>query len=212
MKVSLYNVRQEYAKEKLSVAECANDPFSQFKHWLNQAIQSKVREATAMNLATVDEDDKPSARIVLLKELNNQGFVFFSNYNSRKGQCMKHNHNVALTFFWPELERQVRVEGHIELLDPKASDEYFASRPYKSQIGAWASRQSKVLSSKASLLTSFALVRAKNPNRVKRPSFWGGFLVIPNRVEFWQGRPSRLHDRVEYLLYDGKWKKHRLYP
>ncbi|MCV2509248.1 MAG: pyridoxal 5'-phosphate synthase, partial [Neisseriaceae bacterium] len=131
MKVSLYNVRQEYAKQKLSVAEFADDPFSQFKLWLNQAIKSKVREPTAMNLATVDENNRPSARMVLLKELNDQGFVFFSNYNSRKGQCIKHNDNVALTFFWPELERQVRIEGKGEILDPKISDEYFASRPYK---------------------------------------------------------------------------------
>ncbi|MFH4415426.1 MAG: pyridoxamine 5'-phosphate oxidase [Neisseriaceae bacterium] len=212
MKVDLHEVRQEYTKEKLSIAECQAHPLAQFKLWFQQALKSRVRECNAMNLATVDENKRPSARMVLLKEINDKGFIFFTNYKSRKGLCIQQNPYVALTFFWPELERQVRIEGIAEVLETQLSDEYFESRPYKSQIGAWVSKQSKILTSKTALLTSFALTRARNPRQIKRPAFWGGYIVIPDRVEFWQGRPNRLHDRVEYILSGGCWKKQRLYP
>ncbi|WP_373740304.1 pyridoxamine 5'-phosphate oxidase [Neisseria sp.] len=210
--MDLHSIREDYSKRELSEADCDGSPIIQFEQWLNEAIRAKVNEPTAMNAAAVGEDGRPNSRVVLLKEVNAQGFVFFTNYLSRKGRSFAAHPFAALTFFWPELERQVRIEGRIEKLDAAASDEYFDSRPYTSRIGAWASAQSEVLSSKTALVAKAAAVGAKHPLHVPRPPHWGGYVVVPDRVEFWQGRPSRLHDRIQYRLSDGLWIKERLSP
>lgn len=210
--MDLHDIREDYSKQELSEAHCHADPIVQFEQWLNEAMKSQVNEPTAVNVAAVGADGRPNSRMVLLKEVNQQGFVFFTNYHSRKGQAFAANPFAAMTFFWPELERQVRVEGRIEKLDEAASDEYFNSRPYTSRIGAWASNQSEVISGKAVLVAKAAAVGAKHPLHVPRPPHWGGYIVIPDRIEFWQGRPSRLHDRIQYRLENGVWVKERLAP
>ncbi len=210
--MDLHDIRQEYSSRELSEAQCGSEPLPQFTQWLEEAMQAAVNEPTAMNVATVGEDGKVSARMVLLKEVNEQGFVFFTNYAGRKGRELEANASAALTFFWPELERQVRVEGYAHRLPETASDEYFDSRPYTSRIGAWASEQSEVIANKGILVARAAVFAAKHPLHVPRPPHWGGYVVIPESVEFWQGRPSRLHDRIRYRLQDGKWLKERLAP
>lgn len=210
--MDLHNIREDYSKQELSEAECDDSPIIQFERWLNEAIRAEVNEPTAMNVATVNSDGRPEGRQVLLKEVNRQGFVFFTNYKSRKGRALAAVPFAALTFFWPELERQVRVEGRVEKLDDAASDEYFESRPYTSRIGAWASEQSEVISGKSVLVTRAAAVGLKHPLHVPRPPHWGGYVIVPDRVEFWQGRPSRLHDRIQYRLENGVWRKERLSP
>ncbi len=212
MSMDLHDIRQDYAKQALSEADCAAKPLPQLQQWLNEAMLAKVPEPTAMNLATVDADGRPSGRIVLLKEVNEQGLVFFTNYHSRKGRALATTPWAAVTFFWPELERQVRVEGTIAPISPAASDEYFESRPYTSRIGAWASEQSQVIGGKAVLVARAAAVGAKHPLHVPRPPHWGGYVLTPDCLEFWQGRPSRLHDRVRYRLHDQDWIKERLAP
>ncbi|MCP2040396.1 pyridoxamine 5'-phosphate oxidase [Neisseria sp. HSC-16F19] len=210
--MDLHNIRQDYSRQSLSEDDCAAEPLAQFKQWLAEAMTAQVHEPTAMNVATVDEALRPNARIVLLKEVNDEGFVFFSNYHSRKGRALALHPQAALTFFWPELERQVRVEGAVKKLPEADSDAYFASRPYSSRIGAWASEQSAVIGSKSELVAKAALIGAKHPLNVPRPPHWGGYVVVPELVEFWQGRPSRLHDRIQYRLQDGVWIKERLSP
>lgn len=210
--MDLHNIREDYSKQSLSQEDCAAEPLTQFEQWLQEAIKAQVNEPTAVNVATVNEDGRPSSRIVLLKEVNAQGFVFFTNYHSRKGRAISHQPFVAMTFFWPELERQVRIEGRAQKLPEAESDTYFASRPYTSRIGAWASQQSEVIESHKTLLARAAMIAAKHPLNVPRPPHWGGYLVIPDRVEFWQGRPSRLHDRICYQLQDNLWIKERLSP
>ena len=210
--MDLHNIRADYSKQELSEQECDASPLVQFERWLNEAVRAEVNEPTAMNVATVGEDGRPSSRMVLLKEVNAQGFVFFSNYLSRKGRALSAHPLAALTFFWPELERQVRVEGRVVLLDEAASDEYFKSRPYTSRIGAWASEQSSVIAGKSVLVARAAAVGLKHPISVPRPPHWGGYVVLPERLEFWQGRPSRLHDRIQYRLENESWLKERLAP
>lgn len=210
--MDLHGIREDYSKRQLSEEDCAADPLVQFEQWLNEAITAQVNEPTAVNVAAVGTDGRPNSRMVLLKEVNPRGFVFFTNYQSRKGQSLAAHPFVALTFFWPELERQVRVEGRVEKLDAAASDEYFASRPYTSRIGAWASEQSSVIADKSVLVKRAAAIGLKHPLNVPRPPHWGGYIVIPDLVEFWQGRPSRLHDRIRYRLSDGLWLRERLAP
>ena len=210
--MDLHNIRADYSKQELSEQECDASPLVQFERWLNEAVRAEVNEPTAMNVATVGEDGRPSSRMVLLKEVNAQGVVFFSNYLSRKGRALSAHPFAALTFFWPELERQVRVEGRVVLLDEAASDEYFKSRPYTSRIGAWASEQSSVIAGKSVLVARAAAVGLKHPISVPRPPHWGGYVVLPERLEFWQGRPSRLHDRIQYRLENESWLKERLAP
>lgn len=209
--MDLHAIRESYEKHALTENQCAKDPLIQFQQWLNDAISAKVREPTAMNIATV-QNGKPSSRMVLLKEVNEQGFVFFTNYQSRKGQQIAENPNVALNFFWAELERQVRVEGTISQISAEESDAYFQSRPYTSRIGAWASSQSQPISSQQELLGKAAYFTLKYPLSVPRPAHWGGYLITPTYLEFWQGRPSRLHDRICYQLTDGNWQITRLSP
>ena len=211
--MDLHDIREDYSKQALSEKECDAHPIAQFEKWLNEAIRSQVNEPTAVNVATVDVNGRPSSRMVLLKEVNPQGFVFFTNYHSRKGRALAAHPYAALTFFWPELERQVRIEGRVEKLDEAASDEYFESRPYTSRIGAWASEQSEVIENQAVLVKRAAVIGLKHPLHVPRPPHWGGYLVVPDCLEFWQGRPSRLHDRIRYRLDDnGNWIKERLSP
>ncbi len=210
--MDLHNIREDYSKQALSRKQCLADPLKQFERWLNEAIVAKVCEPTAMNVATVNEQGKPTSRVVLLKEVNEQGFVFFTNYHSQKGRALQHTPFTALNFFWGELERQVRIEGRVEKLPAVQSDEYFASRPYTSRVGAWASKQSAVISSKNVLLAKAAQIAAKHPLNVPRPPHWGGYVVIPEMIEFWQGRPSRLHDRIRYRLEKEHWVIERLSP
>ena len=205
-------IRNDYARASLGPDDCLPDPLAQFNRWLDEAIAAKVNEPTAMNVATV-ENGRPSARMVLLKGIESGAFVFYTNYESRKGQQMASNPFVALTLFWPELERQVRVEGEVSKVAPDVSDAYFASRPYQSRVGAWASEQSRPLDGTATLVARAARYAAKYVTGVPRPPHWGGYAVKPHRIEFWQGRPSRLHDRVVYMLDDsGTWQRQRLYP
>ena len=213
MKHNLAAIRQDFCKQELSPEDCLADPHAQFERWLHEAISAQVPEPTAMHLATVGADGRPSARLVLLKAVELKQFVFYSNYLSRKGEQLAHNKFVALTFFWPELERQVRIEGQAHAVAPEVSDAYFASRPYTSRIGAWASQQSAALDSKTTLVKRAAEFTLKYFNEVPRPAHWGGYAVSADRIEFWQGRPSRLHDRVLYTLTaDGQWTRTRLYP
>lgn len=213
MSLKLADIRQDYSKKELSPEECLPDAVAQFEVWLNEAIEAQVHEPTAVNVATVGADGRPSARIVLLKGVEDGRFLFYTNYLSRKGRQIGENPYVALTFFWPELERQVRVEGRVERLPEGVSDTYFASRPYTSRLGAWASEQSTEIPSKAELVKRAALYGIRYPVKVPRPPHWGGFGVTPVRIEFWQGRPSRLHDRVVYTLQEqGGWHKARLAP
>lgn len=208
----LAGIRQDYSKQSLSPEDCLPDPLAQLERWLDEALKAEVREPTAMHLATVSADGRPSARMVLLKGLEQGALVFYTNYDSRKGRQLQANPFAAITFFWPELERQVRVEGRVEPVAAAVSDAYFASRPYPSRIGAWASLQSQPLDGKATLVARAAGFSAKYLHDVPRPPSWGGYGLIPERMEFWQGRPSRLHDRVLYLPQAGQWQRTRLYP
>lgn len=210
--MNLHDIRQDYSSQSLNEEDCTAQPLEQFQRWLSEAIQAKVNEPTAMNLATVGDSGRPQARIVLLKEVAAEGLVFFSNYQSRKGRAMAHNPYAAVTFFWPELERQVRIEGIVQQLNNTDSDAYFKTRPYTSRIGAWASQQSEVISSKLELMTRATKFAAKYLLAVPRPPHWGGYVLIPNQFEFWQGRPSRLHDRIQYIWQNDNWIRQRLAP
>lgn len=210
--MNLHNIRQDYSSQSLNEEDCTAQPLEQFQHWLSEAMQAKVNEPTAMNLATVGDNGRPQARIVLLKEVAAQGLVFFSNYQSRKGRALAHNPYAAVTFFWPELERQVRIEGIVQHLNNTDSDAYFKTRPYTSRIGAWASQQSEVISSKLELMTRATKFAAKYLLAVPRPPHWGGYVLIPDQFEFWQGRPSRLHDRIQYIWQNDNWIRQRLAP
>ena len=208
----LADLRKSYMKGSLSEEDVQANPIDQFNIWFDQARHAGLPEPNAMTVASVDANGKPSARVVLIKEVTQAGFVFFTNYESRKGQALIANPHAALLFFWPELERQVRVEGSVEKLSDQESDDYFHSRPLDSRIGAWASPQSRVIKGRTELVTKaaeYALKFALNP---PRPPHWGGFRVKPEALEFWQGRPSRLHDRIQYIKENDDWKIQRLAP
>jgi pyridoxamine 5'-phosphate oxidase len=212
--MSVADLRQEYTLHGLTEADVPADPIPLFETWLQQAVAANLREPNAMTLATVSADGRPSARIVLLKGIDARGFAFFTNYESRKGHELNLNHWAALVFFWPELERQVRVEGMVERTSAEESDGYFRLRPVGSRVGAWVSPQSRVIDGRADLDHKFyeALTRYEN-QEVPRPPFWGGFRVRHASVEFWQGRPNRLHDRLRYRRDDdGNWVLERLAP
>lgn len=208
------NLRNEFTAFDLDEAHMEKHPFKQFDRWMRHAIESNVNEPNAMTLATHGRSSGPSARIVLLRELDKKGFVFFTNYKSRKGREMASNKKVCLNFFWPELQRQIRIQGRVEKLSSKASEDYFKSRPRESQIGAWASFQSEKLKSRAELEERFVALELKYADKpVPRPPHWGGYRVIPDHIEFWQGRMSRLHDRIAYQKSrTGKWSVYRLNP
>lgn len=209
------HLREEYETSGLILSGLAADPLHQFGEWFQAALHAGVREPNAMTLATSTPDGKPSARIVLLKDYSAAGFSFFTNYDSRKGQELAANPHAALVFFWMDLHQQVRIEGTVEKLDAQASENYFQSRPPGSQIGAWASPQSTVIENRAFLENRVAEIQERfdGLEKLPKPDFWGGYLLRPTAVEFWQGRPSRLHDRFRYTLYyRGEWKIERLAP
>lgn len=210
---SLADIRKEYMLKTFDEKDVLDDPFEQFKLWFHEALQSEVNEGNAMNLATASANGQPHARIVLLKGFDHDGAVFFTNYQSSKGLELEQNPKVALTFFWPELERQVRIEGSAAKVDPAHSDYYFYSRPIGSQIGAHASPQSSVIVNRQHLedrVKEFEELFAAQP--LLRPEHWGGYVVKPERFEFWQGRSSRLHDRFLFEQKNGIWNKVRLAP
>lgn len=210
--MSVADIRKKYEKYELLEASVANTPLEQFNVWFNEALQAQVPEPTAMTLATTTTAGRPSARIVLLKGYDERGFVFFTNYQSRKGQELANNPYASLLFFWPALERQVRLEGRIEKVDAAESDEYFHSRPLGSRIGAWVSPQSQPITHAEleARAKNFAESLGTDP---ARPEHWGGYRLKPDYIEFWQGRPSRLHDRLVYKLgADANWALQRLAP
>jgi pyridoxamine 5'-phosphate oxidase len=210
---SLAHLRKSYERAQLGKASSHADPLLQFEKWMNEALQVKILEPTAMTVATVGSDLRPSSRIVLLKEFNSTGFVWFSNYQSRKGQELSGNPYAALQFHWTELERVVRIEGLVEKISESDSDAYFQSRPIDSRIGAWASPQSQTIESRTILVTNAAKYAAKFLLTPPRPPHWGGYRLIPDRFEFWQGRTSRLHDRLRYKRdSDDNWQISRLAP
>jgi pyridoxamine 5'-phosphate oxidase len=212
--MSLQNLRREYNQAQLELEDLHPDPMSQFRAWFDHAVTANAIEANAMTLATIGLDGQPMARIVLLKEIDDQGFVFFTNYLSRKGQEIAANPHATLLFFWPQLEQQIRIEGTVSKVSSKESDEYFAIRPRESQLGAWASLQSESLESRAQLEQQLTDVTAKyHDQTVPRPEHWGGYRLIAHRFEFWQGRPNRLHDRFEYQpAPNGGFLRQRLSP
>jgi pyridoxamine 5'-phosphate oxidase len=214
MNTNIADIRRDYSHKSLSEKEVNTNPIKQFGNWWNEAVNSKIDEVNAMTLATASIDALPSARIVLLKEFNEKGFVFFSNYESYKAQQLAENPKACLVFFWKELERQVRITGLIEKISAKQSDDYFQSRPEASRIGAWASPQSRVIEDRSWLDEKFnELVNKMEGTSIPRPPHWGGYIVKPVVIEFWQGRPSRLHDRLQYTLEEnGEWKIERLAP
>jgi len=211
---SIADLRKDYTLENLNEEEIDKNPFIQFKVWFNQSVAAQLPEPNAMTLATCTPDGKPSARMVLLKDIDEQGFVLFTNYKSQKGQEISVNPHAALVFWWAELERQVRIVGTVEKISSAQSDSYFEVRPPFSRLGAWASNQSEVISSRDVLESQLIEFQRQYENQeVPRPPHWGGVRVIPQEIEFWQGRSSRLHDRLRYTLVDnGSWKIERLSP
>lgn len=212
MNTDIAAIRKEYSLEKLEVDSVKANPMEQFKDWFSEALNSQMLEPTAMHLATVGEGGKPSGRIVLLKGIDS-GFLFFTNYKSRKGKEIANNTFASITFFWAELERQVRIEGKVEKLSDSESDDYFQSRPKGSQIGAIVSEQSQVIESREVLEQKMQALAVQYENELpQRPMHWGGYRLVPEVIEFWQGRQSRLHDRIRYSSEQNHWQIERLSP
>ncbi len=211
---TISKIRQEYTKASLDVTGVAQNPLEQFNTWFNEALKAAVPEPNAMTLSTVDGHGKPSARIVLLKGVERDRFLFYTNHQSQKGKELDANPACALTFFWPELERQVRVSGIAGRVDAKIAEAYFQSRPRGSQVGAWASPQSSVIKNRQLLEDRVKEIekRFEGKDVLPKPHQWGGYEIVPFEIEFWQGRASRLHDRIVYYLKEGKWLIHRLAP
>ena len=214
MNRDIADMRINYTKGFLMEDSVVSDPIMQFRSWFEEATNSEVLEANAMIIATVDENNVPSARTVLLKEIDPEGFLFYTNYNSDKAKEISGNPNVSLVFLWKEIERQVRITGVVEKISPDRSEQYFHKRPKGSQIGAWVSPQSSIIDSREVLEERQKEIESKYKDEAQLPlpDFWGGYIVKPTAVEFWQGRPSRLHDRLRYKLVDGEWKIERLAP
>lgn len=211
--MSIADIRRDYQQTTLNEADVDADPIVQFERWFAEALRAEVTEPNAMLLATATPDAYPSARVVLLKGVDQRGFVFYTDYRSRKGQELSDNPHAALCFFWPELERQVRIAGAVQRVSRAESDEYFQSRPLPSRIGAWSSVQSSVLASREVLEREVAANTQRFADGpVALPDHWGGYRVVPEEVEFWQGRPSRLHDRIAFRREGGQWHKRRLSP
>ena len=212
---SLADMRRDYTRDGLSEANAPQDPFVLFHQWFEQAVQTEQApvEPNAMSFATVDEQGRPHCRVLLLKALDERGFTFFTNYDSAKGAQLAHSPFAAMTFFWPALERQVRIEGRVEKVSAEESDAYFHVRPLGSRLGAWASPQSQVIRDRAELEQLLAETEQRFLDKAPHcPPHWGGYRLLPERMEFWQGRASRLHDRLDYRLEAGGWDRQRLAP
>ncbi|MNF67677.1 Pyridoxine/pyridoxamine 5'-phosphate oxidase [compost metagenome] len=215
MTQTLADMRREYARDGLAEAQAPVEPFELFRKWFEQAVKTEQLpvEANSMMLATVDDQARPHCRVLLLKGLDEQGFTFFTNYDSAKGQQLVANPFAAMTFFWPALERQVRIEGRVEKVTAQESDAYYQVRPLGSRLGAWASPQSQVIADRAELEGLLKTTEQRfSDTQPHCPEHWGGYRLLPERIEFWQGRPSRLHDRLNYRLQDGAWQRERLAP
>jgi pyridoxamine 5'-phosphate oxidase len=210
--LDLAGLREDYKKQSLNETDLLSDPHAQFKQWFSQAIEAKLPEPNAMTLATVGRNGQPSARIVLLKGLEPEGFSFFTNYASKKAEDLTHEPRAAMLFCWLELERQVRIEGVVKKVSEAESDQYFAVRPALSRLGAWASPQSRVIPNRKSLEDSMDEFKVRYGEQAPRPEHWGGYVLTPNTFEFWQGRRSRLHDRLRYTRSDQQWQVDRLAP
>ena len=212
-KTNIADQRISYTKAKLNIEETDSCPIKQFKKWLDEAIEAKTIEATAMSLATVNESGQPSVRTVLLKDFNSEGFTFFTNYESRKASEIDSNQNVGICFFWKELERQVIITGSASKISKEASEKYFKSRPIGHQISAWVSTQSSKIPNREWMVTrEKELINKFSDGAVPCPEFWGGFQVLPREIEFWQGRKNRFHDRIIYRLEKTNWLRSRLSP
>jgi pyridoxamine 5'-phosphate oxidase len=210
---ALAQMRRDYGQASLSEADVLDDPVAQFQRWFDEALKAEVKEPNAMSVATVGADGKPSSRIVLVKQYDQRGFTWYTNYDSQKGRQLCANPHAALLFFWSELERQVRIEGRVERTSDEESDRYFHSRPLKSRLAAVASAQSRPVGSRADLEQQYAQVEAEFGDNPPRPAHWGGYRLVPERIEFWQGRRSRFHDRIVYVrAADGGWQRQRLQP
>jgi len=211
---SIADIRKDYSKSSLDITSVDKNPITQFIRWFDEARSSEVPEPNALTLSTVGKDGRPSGRIVLLKGVEDGKFLFYTNYQSAKGKELEMNPGCALTFFWPELERQVRIEGIALRVDNTASEKYFQSRPRESQIGAWASPQSAVIADRKILDERVKEIQKKfeGVDKLPKPNQWGGYAVEPNEIEFWQGRPNRLHDRIVFYKVNEQWNLHRLAP
>ena len=213
MERNLADIRRDYSRQELTEASVASDPFVQFANWFDEYVASGPLEPSACTVSTVGTDGAPSSRVVLLKGFDDRGFVFFTNYESKKARDISNDPRVAMHFFWPELERQIEIKGRAEKTSREESESYFAKRPVDSKLGAWASKQSSELASRDELAERFAEAQLRfSKGEVPCPEFWGGFRVRPTLFEFWQGRPNRLHDRIRYEQTEGEWKITRLYP
>lgn len=209
----LRDIRTNYQKYELNENSVNRNPFDQLLLWLKDAVKGKVQEPTAMVLSTIDQDGNPESRVVLLKELKAEGLVFYTNFESKKGKQINRNRNVSIVFFWPELERQIRIKGTAEKISEDESNSYFLSRPIDSQLGAWASPQSQIIENRSILDERFVhYEKYFRDNEIKKPPHWGGFLIRPEYFEFWQGRSNRLHDRIEFVRTGILWNIHRLAP
>ena len=211
-RTELADLRRDFSATELNEDDVATSPFEQFSIWMNDALGGGIIDPNAMTVSTVGPDGKPSARVVLLKFFDAQGFVFFTNYESKKGTDLTSNPNTVFHFFWPQLDRQIAIRGSVEKTSREESDKYFHSRPVDSQLGAWTSAQSSIIESREILDQRFAAFREKFGDDVPLPDFWGGFRLNPEKFEFWQGRQNRLHDRIVYELFDGRWIIGRLSP
>jgi len=214
MNAEISDLRKEYSSRSLLETDIELNPITQFQRWWTEAINSQIEEANAMTVATASSDGIPAARTMLLKGFDDTGFIFFTNYKSYKAMHLEENPKACLVFFWKELERQVRITGLVKKIPEKDSDDYFLSRPSGSQVGAWASNQSQVIESREWLEKRYLELSEQFKNKdLKRPEYWGGYKLTPVIIEFWQGRPSRLHDRIQYsIIEDGSWKIERLSP
>jgi pyridoxamine 5'-phosphate oxidase len=211
--MSIADIRTDYLQARLSETDTDPDPIVQFSTWFAEALRAEIKEPNAMGVSTVGANGRPSSRILLIKDFDQRGFTWFTNYNSRKGVELAHNPYASLLFHWIELEREVRIEGHVERVTAEESDQYFHSRPIKSRLSALASSQSRPVSGREELEQQYAKVEAQYGDHPPRPEHWGGYRLKPDCIEFWQGRRSRLHDRILYTLDEqGKWKKTRLQP
>lgn len=211
--LKLHQIRQEYRLHALDICDLDQNPLLQFKRWFQEALNAQIPEANAMALATANDSGRPSCRMILLKAVDDRGLIFFTNIQSHKGKDLASNPYACATFYWHELERQIIVDGPVEPLAKLESESYFATRPRGSQIGAWASHQDQVLESRAELETAYHHYEQEFAETlVPMPNYWGGYRLKPERMEFWQGRPNRLHDRFQYVLSDQAWKIHRLAP